>query len=95
MEEGIRILAEAGATVVGLVLKEVGLPPHRDCRYVAVWSMPEGAAHERMLDAILEEAGWHRYFDPVGEDEANAIPPGPRRTGVTMPTSARTNGRRK
>ena len=94
MEAGMRALADAGAILIGLVLDEAQPPVHSSDRYLAVWVMPE-EAQVRMLESMLKEAGWHRYFKPVGEDEANAIPPGPRRTGATMPSSARTNGRRK
>jgi Asp-tRNA(Asn)/Glu-tRNA(Gln) amidotransferase A subunit family amidase len=95
MEEGIRALTEAGATVVGLVLKEVGLPDHRDCQYIAVWSMPDGPANVRMLDAILEEAGWGRYFNPVETGDEKAPRLRPRRTRTAMPSRSRTNGRRE
>jgi hypothetical protein len=95
MEEGIRALTEAGATIVGLVLNEVGLPPHRDCQYLAVWSMPDGASHVRMLQTILEEAGWDRYFEPIMEDDTKAIPRAPRRSATAIPFPVRRNGRRE
>jgi hypothetical protein len=59
LDDGFRDLTAAGAQLLGVVLNEV---PHVRCQYVAVWAMPEGTALSRRLEAVLEDAGWHRFF---------------------------------
>lgn len=62
MAPGMEALTDAGASLVGAVLKEFHSPFPAATRYVAVWSMPDGAEQVQMLNEILEAAGWGEYF---------------------------------
>lgn len=65
MTEVIDALRDTGARLVGVVMNEDDAPPETGIRYVAVWWMPEGAAHVRMLEEALAAVGWHEYFVSV------------------------------
>jgi len=58
-------LHASGAVLVGAALRETRRLHRTDCYYVALWRMPEGASQVQTLNAILEAAGWDRYFEPA------------------------------
>jgi hypothetical protein len=61
MGADIQALTDAGASLLGMVLRESQSPRRASCRYVAVWSMPDDSCIRR-LDEMLAGAGWHTYF---------------------------------
>lgn len=57
----LEALYGSGARLVGAVLDDD--PSFSSTvRYVAVWAMPGGLEQVRLLERILEAAGWHDYF---------------------------------
>lgn len=63
MNERLRAFTQAGARLVGVALTEPTLAAPYGTTYVAAWSLPKGGVQVRMLDTILEAAGWHEYFE--------------------------------
>lgn len=97
MEAGMRALADAGAILIGLVLDEAQPPVHSSDRYLAVWVMPE-EAQVRMLESMLKEAGWHRYFrraDETSEPERTRASLFPSTPPSHWHGNGRLNGRRE
>lgn len=86
LKEGIQALTAAGARLVGLVLNEV---PHVSCQYVAVWAMPDGETLGRRLEEVLEEAGWHHYFQRAA---ASGLPTSEHLTFAPPRTAANGHG---
>lgn len=72
---GIGKLTEAGIELVGFAICEDDTPHEAGYRYLAVWKMPKGREHAHLLEGILDEAGWHDYFDQVNARGAVVPPP--------------------
>ncbi len=85
MEAGMREITEDGARLIGLALNEDRRLHNRRCCYVAVWDMPDEDPQGRRLDAVLEAAGWHRYFKRAS-DVLNTV-----QTGAALPTRIAAN----
>ena len=62
---GIKKLGEAGVELGGFALNDPDTPHRSAYRYLAVWKMPGGRSQVRLLEQILDEAGWHDYFEQV------------------------------
>lgn len=62
---GIQKLKEAGIELIGFALNDSDTPYRTNYRYLALWKMPEGKSQARLLEGILEDAGWHNYFEQV------------------------------
>ena len=71
MESSMQALAAAGASLVGMGLRESEAPCLETSRYVAVWSMPDEQTI-RLLNEILTAVGWHTYFKR-GEDRSAPV----------------------
>lgn len=69
MASGMQALTDAGASLVGMVLRESNPPDSSSARYVAVWSMPDEQAVQ-LLDRILTAVGWRTYFRRSDERRA-------------------------
>jgi hypothetical protein len=78
-------LRASGAVLIGAALRETRRLHRTDSYYVALWRMPEGESQIQTLDAILQAAGWNRYFEPaapfadVGMEAADGEPRPPTR----------------
>ena len=57
-------LLDAGVELVGFAVADADAPHAVDYPYLAVWRMPSLELVHR-LEALVETAGWHRYFDQV------------------------------
>jgi hypothetical protein len=57
-------LLGAGIELVGFALNDQDAPHRADYRYLAVWKMPSEELVHR-LEAAIEQAGWHNYFEQV------------------------------
>jgi hypothetical protein len=68
MGPSLQALFRSGARLVGAVLNDDPVSSST-VRYVAVWAMPNGREQVRLLEQILERAGWHDYFRPFPERE--------------------------
>lgn len=61
---GIQTMTESGVHLIGFALNDEDTPHRTAYRYLAAWTMP-GAEQVALLENILEEAGWHDYFEQV------------------------------
>lgn len=61
---GIGQLQEAGVELIGFARNDEETPHRAGYRYLAAWTMP-GREQVELLEGILEEAGWHQYFEQV------------------------------
>lgn len=68
MGPSLQSLFTSGARLVGAVLHDGSSAPS-GVRYMAVWAMPNGLEQVRVLEQILERAGWHDYFRPFSDRE--------------------------
>lgn len=68
MGPSLQALFRSGARLVGAVLND-DLASSSTVRYMAVWAMPNGREQVRLLEQILEGAGWQDYFRPSSERE--------------------------
>ena len=57
-------LLNAGVEIVGWGINDAETPYRSNHQYLAVWKLPDQSAVS-MLEATVEGAGWHRYFEQV------------------------------
>ena len=69
MGPSLEALYGSGARLVGAVLDD-DLAFSPTVRYMAVWAMPRGLEQVRLLERILEAAGWHDYFRLPSDQES-------------------------
>ncbi len=69
----IQKLIEAGVEIVGFAINDDETPHRGDYRYLAVWKMPS-LEQVRMLEASVQRAGRHDYFEQVNA-RGELIPP--------------------
>lgn len=67
-------LLAGGVELLGFALADADAPYSAGYTYIAVWRMPDvdGA---RALEATVEGAGWHEYFEQVNARGAIVPPP--------------------
>ena len=70
---GIGQLTDVGVELVGIAMNSEDVPHRADYRYLMVWKMPD-LERARMLERILEEAGWHEHFEQVNA-RGELVPP--------------------
>ena len=57
-------LTDAGVELIGFAMNDEDTPHRAAYRYLAAWTMP-GREQVDLLEGILDEAGWHDYFEQV------------------------------
>lgn len=67
-------LTEAGVELVGFAINDEDTPYRGDYRYLAVWKMPSREQVE-MLEASVQQAGWHDYFEQINARGELISPP--------------------
>ncbi len=60
----IEQLTNAGVEIVGWAINDDDTPHSSGHTYIAVWKMPN-LELVKMLEEIVEGAGWYNYFDQI------------------------------
>ncbi|MEM7352831.1 MAG: DUF6616 family protein [Acidobacteriota bacterium] len=70
----IQKLTETGVELVGFAINDEDTPHRGDYRYLALWKMPTLEQVE-MLEASVQQAGWHEYFEQINARGEWMAPP--------------------
>jgi hypothetical protein len=62
MATGIEKMMVSGVELIGFAANDEGVPDEADCRYIAVWKMPN-LGHVHMLEKAVKTEGWGNFFE--------------------------------
>lgn len=83
---GMEALLAQGVELVGFAVNDEDTPLRSPHQYLALWRMAD-AAQAAALEATVEAAGWHHFFDQVNARGEVLAPPDALAHMVALPRS--------